>query len=58
MDNDFGFGIIVLILVLVIVFMWTAIVYLRAIIKTLKLEIEKLKEYVYELINSAGRGNN
>lgn len=58
MNNDFGFGLLVTILILVIMVLWTILVYLRAIIRTLKYEIEKLKRYIYELIDSAGRGDN
>jgi predicted Holliday junction resolvase-like endonuclease len=58
MNNDFGFGLLVTVLILVIMVLWTILVYLRAIIRTLKYEIEKLKRYIYELIDSAGRGDN
>lgn len=55
--DDFGFGLLVL-SVLIIAFMGTFLIRALSIIRTLKNEIEKLKKYIYELINSAGRGNN
>jgi hypothetical protein len=58
MNNDFEIGVIICVLVLTIALLWTVIVYLRAVIRNLKFEIEKLKSYIYELIDGAGRSDN
>ena len=52
--TDFGFGLFILTTVFIIV----SIIYFGKVISRLKDEIEKLKNYIYELINSSGRGDN
>lgn len=58
MNSEFIFGLVTAVLIVTIALLWTGIVYLRTIIKSLKLEIQKLKIYIYEFINNAGRGDN
>ena len=58
MNNDFGIGLLITIMVIAVMFLWTVVIYLRAVIRHLRYEIEKLKQYIYELIDSAGRGDN
>lgn len=58
MNSEFIFGLIISVLIVAIALLWTGIVYLRAVIMSLKYEIEKLKAYIYEIIDSTGRGDN
>lgn len=58
MENEFIFGLVIAFLVIMIAFLWTGIVYLKAVIRNLRHEIEKLRAYIYDIINNAGRGDN
>lgn len=51
MNNDFVFGLIISILII-------AIAMLCFLVRKLKVEIKKLRDYIYGFIDSAGRGDN